>query len=210
MITISIVYTVLLIFSIITALIGNNLSGVSQSVLQSGKQTADFIIEYGSAIIIYSGIMNVANKAGLCDALSKLLKPIFIKLYGPLESNVLRDITMNVSCNFLGLGNAATPYGISAIKAMAKGDTATNQMALFVVMNSSSIQFLPATLASILKSAGSNTPFDILPAVWLSSATALAVGITACKICERFDNSAKRRFAALNTYNRHFGSSKKS
>jgi len=162
-----------------------NAGAVTDSILSSGGNAINFTLTVGAAIIIYSGIMNIANKAGLCELLSKLMRPLLTKLFGPLEKQTLTDITMNISCNFLGLGNAATPYGISAIKSMAQGDTATNAMILFVVINTSSVQLLPATLAAVRKSAGSVSPFDILPCIWICSVLSLSAAVISCKICER-------------------------
>ena len=158
-------FSILIIISVVTALMQGNAAAVTDAVLSSGGKAVDFTLTMGAAIIVYSGLMNIANRAGLCQFLSKFLAPILTKLFGPLDRSTMTDITMNISCNFLGLGNAATPYGIRAIKSMACGDTATNAMILFVVINTSSVQLLPTTLAAVRQSAGSTSPFDILPCI---------------------------------------------
>ena len=92
---------------------------------------------------------------------------------------------MNISANLLGLGNAATPLGIRAMRELKKhspSDTATDSMVTFVLMNTASIQLLPATAASLRASLGSVSPFDITPAVWLTSAFSLLVGLTAIRL----------------------------
>jgi spore maturation protein A len=93
---------------------------------------------------------------------------------------------MNLVANFLGLGNAATPLGIKAVKLMRTGDTASDDLCMFVVLNSASIQLIPATIAGLRASLGSSSPFDILPAVWLASVLTVSAGIISAKIFERF------------------------
>lgn len=186
-------FGILTILSIITAFMQGNTAAVTDAVLSSGTRAVEFTLTMGAAIIIYSGLMNIANKAGLSELLSRLLRPLLIKLFGPLNKETLTDITMNISCNFLGLGNAATPYGIRAIKSMASGDTATNAMILFVVINTSSLQLIPTTLAAVRQSAGSTSPFDILPCIWICSVLSLTAAVLSCKICER----AEKGFAKL-------------
>lgn len=187
----SILFITLTVISLISALFQGKSADVTKAVMESGSQAIEYILSVGAVIIVYSGIMNIANKAGLCNALSRLLRPILTKLFGKLDDNTLRDITMNVSCNVLGLGNAATPYGLSAIKAMSKGEVATNPMILFVVINTSSLQLLPTTVAAIRQSAGSVSPFDILPCVWLCSVASVVMAVLCCKIFERIDAACK-------------------
>jgi len=95
---------------------------------------------------------------------------------------------MNVSANLLGLGNAATPLGLSAMKAMAEkspGETPSRGMILFVVINTASLQLLPVNMAALRASCGSAAPFGVLPEIWLTSLGALITAVTACKLLER-------------------------
>ena len=110
------------------------------------------------------------------------------------KGEAMGAVSMNLAANLLGLGNAATPLGIRAMQLMQKeqrsGATATNDMALFVVMNTASLQLIPTTTAMLRSAAGSATPLDILPAVWLASLCSITVGITVAKILEKFEGSA--------------------
>lgn len=206
----NLLFIILVIVSLITAFIQGNVFALTEAVMKSGESAVTYILTVGAVIIVYSGIMNVANKAGLCDIFAKLLGPAISRLFGNVDEKVSKDITMNISCNLLGLGNAATPYGISAMKGMAKGDTATKEMILFTVINTSSVQLIPATVASVRQSAGSMTPFDILPCVWLTSVVCLTVSILCCKLCERIDMLlAKRNTSVSHSYNGRVGSSQK-
>lgn len=96
-------------------------------------------------------------------------------------------IAANVSANLLGLGNAATPLGIQAVRRMRQGedDHATDEMCLLIVCNTASIQLIPTTVAAVRSGAGCATPFDILPAVWLASVLSVTAGICAAKVLRR-------------------------
>lgn len=100
----------------------------------------------------------------------------------------MEAVSANISANLLGLGNAATPLGIRAaaeMAAAARGDTATDDMCTLVVMNTASIQLIPATVAAVRAAAGAANPFDILPAVWMASLSSVTVGILVAKLLKR-------------------------
>ena len=113
-----------------------------------------------------------------------LTKNLKITLRDDREEKTLAAVSANVSANLLGLGNAATPLGIQAARRMARGcgGVASDELCLLVVLNTASIQLLPATIASVRSASGCETPFDILPAVWLASALSVLVGVTAAKL----------------------------
>lgn len=128
--------------------------------------------------------MKIAERSGLTKILSKLLSPL-IKFVFPkldLKSETAQAISMNMTANLLGLGNAATPFGIEAMKRMNKLNktpgTATNDMIKLVVLNSASLRIIPTTVAMLRQQHGAKVPMDIMSASWISSALALAVGMT--------------------------------
>ena len=108
------------------------------------------------------------------------------------DEETLAAVTANVSANLLGLGNAATPLGIQAARRMAVGygGIASNELCLLVVLNTASIQLLPTTIASVRAAAGSAAPFDILPAVWISSIVSVAAGLGAAWLFSCFGKEA--------------------
>ena len=123
--------------------------------------------------------------------LGKLLRPVFRTLFPKAgrDEEALGYLSANVSANLLGLGNAATPMGIAAVKRMQeleKSHIASDEMCLLIVMNTASIQLLPTTMASVRASLGASSAFDILPAVWVSSVCSVCAGIFAAKILRRF------------------------
>jgi spore maturation protein A len=99
------------------------------------------------------------------------------------EPEVMDSIAANVSANLLGLGNAATPMGLAAARGMSRNchGVAPDALCMLVVCNTASIQLIPTTVAAVRAAAGSKTPFDILPAVWLASALSVSAGVLACK-----------------------------
>lgn len=137
---------------------------------------------------LWSGLMKIAQESGLTDLLSKALSPITKRLFKGLNprGEAVSAICMNMAANFLGLGNAATPLGIKAMCEMAKEEhtktTATNNMAMFVVLNTAALQLIPTTIAVLRMQNGSAAPLDILPATWISSLTSITVGVIMARL----------------------------
>ena len=130
--------------------------------------------------------MEVMNVCGLSAGLARLFRPALQRLMTEAcqDQETLAAVSANVSANLLGLGNAATPLGIQAARRMARGcgGAASDELCLLVVLNTASIQLLPATIASVRAAAGAESPFDILPAVWLASALSVTIGILTAKL----------------------------
>ena len=133
------------------------------------------------------------NASGLSAGLARLFRPLLRRLLpkASRDPETLAAVSANVSANLLGLGNAATPLGIRAARRMARGcgGIASDELCRLVVLNTASIQLIPATIASVRAAAGCETPFDILPAVWLASVLSVAAGLTA----ERLLSHGRRR-----------------
>lgn len=133
----------------------------------------------------WGGLMRIAERSGLTDVLAKGFSFILGGLFRDIDKNgrAFHAICMNITANLLGLGNAATPFGIEAMKALAEeekaGDTATPSMVIFTVLNTASITLIPSTALSIRMKYGSAEPLEIIPAVWITSAAALAFSLTA-------------------------------
>ena len=137
--------------------------------------------------------MEVMNVCGLSERLASAFRPLLRRLLpeASRDAETLAAVSANVSANLLGLGNAATPLGIRAARRMACGcgGVASNELCLLVVLNTASIQLLPATVASVRSAAGCRTPFDILPAVWLASILSVSAGLLAARLL----SAAERR-----------------
>ena len=116
---------------------------------------------------------------GLTDTLARILKPITTRIFPSTKTDTILagQLSSNICANILGLGNAATPMGIQAAKRLAKGATAGDELCRLIVLNTASIQLIPSTVAAVRASLGSAAPFDILPAVWLTSLLSVSAGL---------------------------------
>lgn len=157
---------------------GQVLAGAALQGAQAGIALA---ISMAGAICLWTGIGKVMSHTGLTGILARFLKPLLHRLFpGSREDPLLaQDLSANICANILGLGNAATPMGISAARRMKQGDTATDALCRLVVLNTASIQLIPTNVAAVRASLGCASPFDILPAVWISSLCSAGLGIAA-------------------------------
>lgn len=195
------VLCVLVILSVTTAAFRGTLGEVTTSLLHAGEDAVDLCLVLAGNLCLWSGLMKVAEKSGLAEKMAHGLYPITKRIFRGLkrDSPECRAISLNLAANLLGLGNAATPAGITAIQEMQKSsaqkETATNHMVLFVVMNTASLQIIPTTTAMLRMHAGSATPMDVLPAIWFSSILSVTMGIAAAKALQRVwsDSPQSRR-----------------
>ena len=144
----------------------------------------------------WSGLLEIAKRAGLTEKLAKLIRPLTQLLFPRLrgDSPAVTAMVMNMTANFLGLSNAATPLGLAAMQELEKINpkpgTASDEMCMFVVINTASISLIPTTVIALRSAAGSQDPFGIIVPVWLCSVTAVTVGVIAAKLMQR---AGKRR-----------------
>ena len=178
------IFTVFLILSVICSYLSQNVAILPSAVLQGAQSGITLAISMAGVLCLWSGVGKVMEKTGLTGLLSRLLQPLLHLVFpGTKKDPALAGfLSANICANFLGLGNAATPMGIQAVKRMVKPDkphTATNEMCRLVVLNTASIQLIPATVAAVRAGLGCVSPFDILPAVWITSLCSAGAGILA-------------------------------
>ncbi|MEM1484823.1 nucleoside recognition domain-containing protein [Oscillospiraceae bacterium PP1C4] len=173
----------LILFSFVFAAATGRMEQLSRAAMEQAGSAVALVFSLLGMLCLWSGLMKIAQESKLTDYLSKALSPVTKRLFNNLSPSgeAMSAICMNIVANLIGLGNAATPLGIKAMCEMAKeqraNGTATNNMALFVVINTASLQLIPTTTALIRMQYGSANPLDILPAVWISSAVSVLVGI---------------------------------
>ncbi len=178
------IWTAMIGLSVISGLLlgrGEQLAAASMEGAQAGITLA---LSLSGSICLWSGVGKLMERAGFTTALSRLLRPALYRLFPAcrVDAALAGDLSANICANFLGLGNAATPMGVRAAKRLAgygKPGIANDQLCRLVVLNTASIQLIPATVAALRTSLGCRSPFDILPAVWLSSALSAAMGLAA-------------------------------
>ena len=180
------VWSGMVIFSFAFALFTGNLDAVSAAALEGAGSAVRLGISMAGVLCLWSGVMEVMNACGLSAGLARAFRPLLRRLLpnASRDSETLAAVSANVSANLLGLGNAATPLGIQAARRMARGchGAASDELCTLVVLNTASIQLIPATVGSLRAAAGSAAPFDILPAVWLTSVLSVAAGLTGARL----------------------------
>lgn len=181
----------MLLLALCSAGAAGRLELLSAAALEGAADAVSLCLSLCGTVCLWSAVMELMRQCGLAQGLSALLRPFLCRLFpnAAQSSETIAALSQNVSANLLGLGNAATPAGIRAavgMKAQSGGSIASNELCMLVVLNTASIQLIPATVAALRDSLGAAAPFDILPAVWLTSACALAAGIGAARLFERF------------------------
>ena len=178
------IWTIIILFSVGITIKTGNISQVTAAVAQGAQAGITLAISMAGSICLWSGVGNLMDKAGMTGALSRILRPVLKRIFpGTKTSPALeRDLSANICANILGLGNAATPMGIRAARRMVRPDRpgeATDEMCRLIVLNTASIQLIPANVAAVRTSLGCMTPFDILPAVWITSICSAGLGLSA-------------------------------
>jgi len=175
------VWSVLVGIAVICAFLTGRGSELGASVLQGAQAGVTLAISMAGAICLWTGVGRLMERSGITGVLSRILKPVLVLLFPSTrtDSDLAGDLSANICANFLGLGNAATPMGIQAAKRLRRGDTATDELCRLIVLNTASIQLIPANVAAVRSSLGCSAPFDILPAVWLSSIASAGLGVAA-------------------------------
>ena len=177
------IWTGMLLLSLMGAAFSGNASALAGAVTQGAQSGVTLAVSMAGAICLWSGVGALMEKAGISRAVSRLLRPILGRLFPSTKNDpILADhLSANVCANLLGLGNAATPMGIQAAQRLASGKKgiATNELCRLIVLNTASIQLLPTNVAAVRSSLGCARPFDILPAVWVTSFCSAGLGIAA-------------------------------
>lgn len=178
-------FTLLFLLSLYFSVLSGSEAQTGNALLTGAQEAIPFCLGIAGSLCFWSAWMELAERCGLAAWLSRLLRPLLCHLFprSSQSGEVLSALSENLSANLLGLGNAATPAGIRAARGMASlGTAARDELSLLVVINTASLQLIPGTIAAVRASAGSKAPFDILPAVWLSSACSVCVGLFAAAL----------------------------
>ena len=170
--------------SCVCALLTGNGSPLAASIPAGAQSGITLALAMAGSLCLWTGVGKLLEHTGLTGFLSRLLQPVLARVFpGSAEDPVLAQrLSGNICANFLGLGNAATPMGIQAVQRMAlhaRSATATDEMCRLVVLNTASIQLIPTTVAAVRSSLGCAAPFDLLPAVWISSICSAGAGLLA-------------------------------
>ena len=182
----SLVWVAMLALSLVFGLLTGRGAALGGAAMEGAGKAITLGISLAGSLCLWSGFAALLKKSGLQRVLTRLLSPLLGRLYPTArrDAETMDALCGNVTANLLGLGSAATPLGVAAVRRMkllSGGDEASDEMCLLIVMNTASIQLLPTTVASVRAGLGAAAPFDILPAVWLSSLLSVSAGILAAK-----------------------------
>ena len=183
------IWASMMLLSIIIASFMGKLDLVAKATIDGAAGAVTFAIAMLGIMCLWTGLMKIASNSGLVKIFAKMLNPLTRLLFPdiPQDSPAMNAIVMNMTANMFGMSNAATPLGLTAMKELNKigtiwSKTATDAMCMFVVINTASIQIIPATVLALRQAANSNNPFEIIVPVWISSICAITIGVLFAKI----------------------------
>lgn len=181
---------IMVVFSLFCAIATGKITELSGAVVNGGTDAISLVIKLAGVICLWNGLTSIAQKSGLTALICKLFSPLLNLIFPKLKDKKAKEaIAMNITANFLGLGNAATPLGLEAMKRLQDinptPEKATNEMVRFVVINSAAIHLVPTTIALLRSEYGSTAPTEILAPALVTSVTALTFGILTTNILKK-------------------------
>ena len=188
---VNIVWLFLILAGLLVGFLNGNLGEVTQAALDGAVYAVELCFGFIGIYALWLGLIKVAERAGAVKALSKKMGKIMRFLFPkiPPQHPAMGAMTMNIIANMLGLGNAATPLGLKAMQELqslnGQKDRATDAMCMFLVINTSSVQIIPATVIAIRSAAGSKNPTEVISTSLIATLCSTIAGITAAKIMSR-------------------------
>lgn len=185
------IWAFMMIIAIVFGAINGRLDLIATEALAAAKDAVMTTLALTGAMCFWSGLLKIAEAGGVIAALRRLLRPVIRLLFPGIkpDSDAAGAIVSNMSANLLGMGNAATPFGIKAMQELDRlgghSGVASNAMCMFVVVNTASIQLIPTTMIAILSGAGTQNPFDIILPTLIASFAALTLGALMCAALSR-------------------------
>ena len=182
------IWPAFLIISFVYAIFTGKLPDVNNSIFEATSSAIQLCLTLVGTMCLWCGIIKIAMKTSVVNKLIKLLRPLLRKLFPEIDEKdeVYKEISMNIIANLLGLGNAATPLGLKAMKSLQKSNKnkkeLSNSMAMLIVLNTASIQIIPTTVIAIRTTLGAKNPTEMLVPIWIATAVAALSAITAAKI----------------------------
>ena len=187
------IWPIFIISSYFYAILTGNVEKVNNAVFEYTEIAVNLTITLLGMMCLWNGLMEIANNTKFINTTNRLLNPMVNFLFPNIKDNkkIHEEISLNIIANMLGLGNAATPLGLKAMSSMQEQnenkERLTDEMALFIILNTASIQIIPTTVIGIRMAMGSAQPTKIIFAVWFSTICAAIVGIIVAKLCIKFN-----------------------
>lgn len=183
----NIIFAIMVGVSVLFSFFSGNSELILEGALDSATGTVELMITILATLCVFNGMMKILEESRVLDKLSKVLKKPLSCLFKDIKDDrVFGVMSMNIAANILGLGNAATPFGLKTMELLnEKSKKATNAMCLFAVMNTSSIQIIPSTILALRIKYGSLNPYSVVLPIWICSLCGFLAGIISAKLSER-------------------------
>lgn len=187
----NIIWPVFIIISFIYGIFTGRVEQINNSIFESLDSAVTLTLTFLGTMCFWNGLMKVASQTKLIDKITKLLKPLIDKLFPDLkkEEKIHKEVSMNIVANMMGLGNAATPLGLKAMESMQEKNKdknkLSNSMAMFIVLNTASLQIIPTTVIAIRTSLGSENISGVILPIWIATIAAAIAAIVATKILSK-------------------------
>lgn len=187
----SIIWCIMIILSAVFAFLNGSADTLIEYVTKASSNSIENVITLAGMLCFWTGIFNILKHTPLIDKLANTIKPIMSKLFkkDEIDNEIMQDVALNVTSNAMGVGNAATVFGINATKKMQEKnknkDKPNDSMTAFILLNTASIQLIPTTMISLRAMYGSENPGEIILSVWIVTVFALVSGIVAVKILNK-------------------------
>lgn len=187
----NILWSAFVLISILYAAFHGTVADTAVAVFSAAQDAVELTLKMLGMFCFWNGIMQIAQRGGITAYIQRLLTPLLNLLFPNYKHNdsVKSAVAMNMTANILGLGNAATPLGLEAMRRLKQqgthSETATDEMIRFVVLNTASIRLIPTTVAMLRYEAGSTAPMEILPISAAVSLLSCGVGLFICRLSER-------------------------
>lgn len=188
---INIIWFFMIGIGIVVGLVNGRLEEMTQAAMDSAQLAVEMCIGFIGIWALWLGLMNVAQKSGFIQGISKVISPVFRRIFPDVPKNhpAMGAMVMNMAANMMGLGNAATPLGLKAMEELQKlnqyKDRASNAMCTFLVINTSSIQLIPTTVIALRMSTGSSNPTEIIGTSLIATTVSTVVGLISVKLLEK-------------------------
>ncbi|MGN0149455.1 MAG: nucleoside recognition domain-containing protein [Clostridia bacterium] len=180
----------MILFSLIVAAINGTLNETVNAAFAGAQASVETVLSFAGVMCFWTGMLKLAEKSGISEKIEKLLSPVVRRLFKKTDSEARKYISMNITANMLGMGNAATPMGIKAMSALDKHNKnplyPSDDMCMFVVLNTTSFQLIPTTIIALRSAANSQNPFSVILPIWITSAVSIIAAVTAVKIMCKF------------------------
>lgn len=190
---VNIIWGIFIVIGIVYGLISGNISSINDEIISAGTSSFDIIMSILPLLVVWMGLMKIAEVSGLIGLIARLLNPVLRKLFPtvPRDHPSLGYIASNIAVNMAGLGSAATPFGLKAMESLQElnGDKkrASTPMITFLVLNTSGVTLIPTTIISLRKATGSLNPTYVVPLCILATICSTIGGLTLDYFIRRYN-----------------------